>query len=320
MSQRPLSGYDNEDVTSKALGERLDEEVFLYHAQEGGAGQLVCASCDPSGARPVGVEYTQLNGKLVGGSEVWAKETWIASNVPGWTPYEIGHALYQSRYLSNSGRLFFNSNDALLDQDVNKNQDVYEFEPTGVGSCSSASPGFIASREGCLGLVSSGRAAGESAFLDASQSGEDVYFLTGEQLQPSKDRDGALDVYDAHACSSASPCPEEISEPPPCSTVESCRAAPTPQPGIFGAPASATFNGPGNLTPEPPAPPPGKASSCPSTAAPPSKACTKKQNLSKALAACKHKYPKANAKKRRQSCERAAHKRYGAKVSRKHGK
>jgi hypothetical protein len=166
-----------------------------------------------------------------------------------------------------------------------------------VGSCSSASPGFIASREGCLGLVSSGRAAGESAFLDASQSGEDVYFLTGEQLQPSKDRDGALDVYDAHACSSASPCPEEISEPPPCSTVESCRAAPTPQPGIFGAPASATFSGLGNVA-------------APAAANPPAP-LTNKQRLAKALSACRHKYKKA--KQRRLRCEREANKRYGPK-------
>jgi NHL repeat len=56
MSDRSLTGYDNEDVTSKSRGERPDEEVYLYHAPEslaGGAGTLVCASCNPSGARPV---------------------------------------------------------------------------------------------------------------------------------------------------------------------------------------------------------------------------------------------------------------------------
>jgi hypothetical protein len=37
--------------------------------------------------------------------------------------------------------------------------------------------------------------------------------------------------------------------PPPCTTVNSCRAAPSPQPQIFGAPPSATFSGVGNLVP-----------------------------------------------------------------------
>jgi hypothetical protein len=302
MSQASLTGYDNEDVSSRAPGERMDEEVFLYHAVQGAAGRLVCASCDPSGARPVGVQYEKLNTGLVGGFNVWNSKTWIAANVPGWTPYRLGHALYQSRYLSNSGRLFFNSNGALVDQDVNSNQDVYEFEPAGVGSCSSASAGFIDSREGCLGLVSSGRAAGESAFLDASESGEDVYFLTGGRLAPNKDRDGALDVYDAHVCSGAS-CPEELAQAPACVTAEACRAAPTPQPGIFGAPASATFSGLGNVS--------GSAPSAPAR-------LTNKQKLAKALSACRHRYKKQ--KKRRLRCERKAHKRYATKSKKASGK
>ncbi len=48
MSSLPLTGYDNSDVGS---GEP-DEEVFLYDAE---SGRLVCASCNPTGARPVGM-------------------------------------------------------------------------------------------------------------------------------------------------------------------------------------------------------------------------------------------------------------------------
>ena len=46
-------------------------------------------------------------------------------------------ALYQSRYLSNNGRLFFDSADSLVAADVNGKEDVYEFEPAGVGGCGS---------------------------------------------------------------------------------------------------------------------------------------------------------------------------------------
>src|SRR4029077_19860189 len=99
-------------------------------------------------------------------------------------------ALHQSRYLSNEGRLFFNSNDALVAQDINNNQDVYQYEPLGVGACPGPSATFNPAAGGCVGLISSGRASGESAFLDASESGADVVFLTGER-PVAKDRDTA---------------------------------------------------------------------------------------------------------------------------------
>ena len=48
MSERSLTGYDNRDANSGVP----DEEVFLYDAD---TGRLVCASCNPTGARPVGL-------------------------------------------------------------------------------------------------------------------------------------------------------------------------------------------------------------------------------------------------------------------------
>ncbi len=294
MSQRSLTGYDNHDAVS---GEP-DEEVFLYHAQSAGSGSLVCASCDRSGARPAGVEYAKLEAAsaLVAGSEVWPKETWIAANVPAWTPYSLSHALYQPRYLANSGRLFFNSADALVAQDINKNQDVYEYEPGGVGDCSGTSATFNAGTGGCVSLISSGRAAGASGFMDASESGGDVFFVTAERLV-AQDVNGALDLYDAHACTSEAPCLQEPTHPPACVTADSCRAAPTSQPSIFGSPSSATFSGQGNI-----ASPPG---------APPKAKLTRAQQLAKALKSCRSKYKKQ--KKRRVSCEAQARKRYGPK-------
>lgn len=56
MSDRSLTGYDNEDVTGHG---RKDEEVFEYHAPqnlEKESGTLTCVSCDPTGARPVEAE------------------------------------------------------------------------------------------------------------------------------------------------------------------------------------------------------------------------------------------------------------------------
>jgi hypothetical protein len=296
MSRRSLTGYDNHDANSG----KPDEEVYLYQAPESLATEsatLVCASCNPTGERPTGVEYAKLgngNDSLVGGDRIWRGDTWLAANIPAWTAFQLSQARYQSRYLSDSGRLFFNSRDALAPQDSNKNEDVYQYEPAAVGDCASSSATFSPATGGCVSLISSGRAAGESAFLDASESGGDVFFLTGERLV-SQDIDTSLDVYDAHVCTSAVPCFSETTPPPPCTTAEACRSAPTPQPGIFGSPSSATFSGQGNLSSPPPPPPkPG---------------LTRKQQLAKALSTCRRRYK--HSKKRRSTCEKQAHKRYG---------
>jgi hypothetical protein len=235
----------------------------------------------------------------------------LAGNVPGWTPYRLGLARYQSRYLSDEGRLFFNSSDGLVSADVDGTVDVYEYEPKGVGGCTSAPAGggvvFKAEgsfevegqkgREGagCVGLISSGASSQESAFLDASANGSDVFFLTAARLS-GKDFDTSFDIYDAHACS-ASPCfPAAVARPPACSSGDSCKAAPSPQPEIFGAPSSATFTGVGNVAPAP-APAAGVVK----------KKLTRAQMLAAALRACRKKVRHVNRKK----CEKEARAKYG---------
>ncbi len=239
MSRRPLTGYDNHDA---ATGE-ADEEVFLYHA---GAASLACASCNPTGARPQGVEYAQIEtntGHLAGGDRVWPGTTRLAANIPGWTPYASGLAVQQARYLSDGGRLFFNSSDALAPRDSNRAEDVYEYEPPAAegpaDSCSAADPTFSARAGGCIALISSGTSGEESAFLDASESGEDVFFLTAARLAP-RDEDNAVDVYDARVGGG---------EPQPTQPVQcegdGCQQPATPP--VDATPGSLTFNGAGNV-------------------------------------------------------------------------
>ena len=297
MAQESLTGYDNRD----AVNGRLDAEVYLYDA---GTGKLSCASCDPTGARPVGREYFRLepgSGGLVGGPRgIWGRSEWVAANVPGWQHTNIGEEVqdYQSRYLSDGGRLFFNTDDALVPQDVNGTQDVYEFEPPGVGTCRTGSVTFSERSGGCVGLVSSGTSPTESGFLDASEGGGDVFFVTGERLVP-QDFDTSLDIYDAHECTTQVPCRPVVGSPPPCSTGDACKPAPTPQPAIYGSPSSATFSGVGNVTP-----------AMAGGAAP--KSLSRAQKLARALKACHAKRGKARA-----VCERRARKRYAVKASRK---
>jgi hypothetical protein len=128
---------------------------------------------------------------------------------------------------------------------------------------------------GCVALLSSGESSQESAFLDASEgdgegehgkanteAGAEVFFMTAAKLVK-QDIDNVYDVYDAHECTNASPCfPEPAAEPAACNTEASCKPSPEPQPGIYGPPASATFNGPGNASPEVVPPPKKAAAKC----------------------------------------------------------
>lgn len=292
MSQAGPTGYDNRDVASG----RPVAEVYLYDAS---ANRVACASCLPSGARPVGIEYKALSvagGGLVGGDELWPSQALVGANVPGWT--NVGssfgsRARYQPRYLSDDGRLFFDTLDELVPQDRNETQDVYEYEPPGLGSCLESSDTFSVRSGGCVALISSGRAGPESAFLDASESGDDAFFLTSAQLS-GVDGDSARDVYDARRCSEQLPC---LAPPPqsaqPCSSEESCKAPPAPPASIFASPLSALAQEGESLIP-------GKAR-------PKTPAELRARRLAKALAAC----GKLKRRQRRLACRRRARRRFG---------
>jgi DNA-binding beta-propeller fold protein YncE len=315
MSNRSLTGYDNRDANPLAH-EARDQEVFLYDIVEG---RLSCASCNPSGARPHGVLDTERAGEglglLVDRPEIWITGRWLAGSLPGWTAISgvaAGFAArYQSRYLSDSGRLFFNGADSLIPQELSGEQltrtrteevegqqtqvgveNVYEYEPQGVGGCQ---------KEGCVGLISSGTSAHESAFLDASENGDEVFFTTAERLVAT-DEDTNYDVYSARVCAESSPCLKyETSNTTPCEGLAGPNACRGPEATREGAapPPSSTLSGPGN----------------PSTKAPDEGTLPKKtvkltrvQKLKRALKACRKKH----ARKKRLACERAARKKYGA--------
>ena len=71
--------------------------------------ELACVSCRPNGTRPIGpstIPGAQVNGQL-----------------PGAT------AIYKTRVLSADGnRVFFDSADSLAPVDVNRENDVYEWQ------------------------------------------------------------------------------------------------------------------------------------------------------------------------------------------------
>lgn len=123
-------------------------------------------------------------------------------------------------------RIFFDTAEPLVPQAVNGMRNVYEWE------------------DGTVYLISSGKSPENSYFLDSSENGDDVFFATSEGLVPG-DTDGAYDVYDARV-------PHPPENPP--ATAVPCEGSvcqgPPNVPAPLNPPASATFSGLGNPTPE----------------------------------------------------------------------
>jgi hypothetical protein len=228
-STAALTGYDNVDADS---GEP-DQEVFLYDASAGeGKGELVCASCNPSGARP--------RGRKVGGED--ALPFWAAAQLPTWiTQWQPGHPLSDD-----GNRLFFESFEGLVPRDNNGRTDVYEWErAASKEDCLQVQGGelYVPASSGCLSLISSGQASEDVRLLDASADGSNVFFTTAAGLLPQDP--GLRDIYDARALGGFPP-PQE---PPPACEGEACQGLLTPPDDP--TPASATFQGAGNVVEAP---------------------------------------------------------------------
>jgi hypothetical protein len=141
--------------------------------------------------------------------------------------------VYQPRWMSADGsRVFFVSLEGLVPQDVNEEQDVYEWVRPGTGGCTESS--------GCVYLLSGGTSIGQSSFLDASKSGEDVFIVTRANLDGT-DEDTAFDAYDVRLGAQHPPAE------PACSGT-GCQGIPSAPP-IFATPSSVTFEGVGNFAP-----------------------------------------------------------------------
>ena len=211
-SLAPLAGYDNSDATT---GEAT-KEVYLYDAA---AKKLLCASCNPSGARP---------------RSVATEGTRFSARIPGFeTQMHAAHVLSD-----NGTRLYFDSADTLSPADSNGAVDVYQWEAPGAGSCKATSPSYSPQDEGCIELISSGQSPIDSRFVEATADGRDVFFATLSSLLPQDY--GLIDIYDARAGgglpmpSAAASCEGEACQSPP---------APPNDP----TPGSSSFEGAGNV-------------------------------------------------------------------------
>jgi hypothetical protein len=178
-------------------------EFYLFDALASPGAAIMCISCRPNGAPP--------EGDAVIGHRDPANSA---------TPY-------QPRILvdkEGNPRFFFESYDSVLPQDQNGMRDVYEFDVS----------------TGRVSLLSSGSDSSDSYFLDADESGANVFIATRAQLV-GWDRDPLYDVYAVRIGGGvAEPALGRVC------TGEECQGPPPPSP-TMGSPASNSLVGPGNV-------------------------------------------------------------------------
>lgn len=238
----PGIGYRTAHVTPD--GRQLVFESFYdlagFHGEEGrevymydyGSG-VSCVSCNPTGA------------STVHGHGEFAE--YAHAELPN-----SSNATYALRDVSANGdRVFFESNERLVSQSTSGEiaiplytyglTNVYEWEREGTDESCPAKAGGRAS-DGCIFLLSGGTSTDMSFFVDASESGNDVFIETRAQLVP-QDHGETFEVYDARVGA------QELS--PPVCVGSGCQGSPSAQP-IFATPSSITFDGVGNFTSPPP--------------------------------------------------------------------
>jgi hypothetical protein len=209
------TGYDNLDAAS---GEAA-QEAYLYDAR---AEELLCVSCNPTGARP-----------LADNLNIPAAPVWAAARLPNpRSPLNPPHPLAED-----GKRLFFESHEALVPRDANGTWDVYQWEAPGKGSCDRGDATHWEEAGGCVDLISSGESTAASRLLDADPSGSNVFIGTQSSLIGIDF--GSNDVYDVRIGGGFPlPVAKASCEGGAC---QSPSAPPAEE-----APASASLQGPGN--------------------------------------------------------------------------
>jgi hypothetical protein len=259
-------GTASDDLPHTGVGDACTdaggcEEVYVYDAvANSGSGKLTCASCYVNANSPSQTNATFL--PLVGRGFAWLTS-------------HLNHPL------SADGRfVFFDTGDPLVTADRDGlNSDVYEYDTVA----------------GEVHLLSSGSASSQgSYFLDASVSGGDAFFVTGDRLV-GWDTDVQRDLYDARIDGGV---PEPVSPVIECMGDECRNLSHGTQ--TFGAPSSSTFAGLGDLP-------------APVTKGVGVKKRQVSRNLARALKACKKR-----SSYQRKKCEARA-RRYSTKKTSKSG-
>ena len=184
-------------------------EMYSYNPSNG---SIVCDSCNPNGQPPTADVYASQDGL----------------------------------FLTNDGRTFFSTTEALTSQDTDEGEDVYEYVDgrphlitPGTGTATAPAGESGSNGEG-VNLVSISETAG---LVGVSADGTDVYFSTYDSLIPTDHNGSFLKFYDARSNGGF----PRATPVPPCAAAEECHGAGSEPPNL---PTQGTLAGlsDGNVT------------------------------------------------------------------------
>ncbi len=200
---RDGEGLTGYDHGQGSCGSLSGQGSCEYYLYSADKHELLCATCNLGVVASASAGFDSLG------------------ELPPSTPKHLNHPLS-----SDGRRVFFNTPEALLpEEDTNGKSDVYQYDVP----------------SGRLHLISSGRDAADSHFMDASPSGSDVFFTTYERLV-GQDDDQSRDLYDARV-GGGLPSQNRV-EPAPCPPEgEGCQGPASDPPA---APQVSRFEGPGD--------------------------------------------------------------------------
>ncbi len=223
LDRANLTSYDAHGPSCRGIndGQQLGREpvdiencaeAYVYDLD---TGSFTCVSCNPSGAPPV--DDANLAGTIGGANSFFPQTTPLLSE--------------------DGSRAFFQTAEALVPQDTNGVNDVYEWENGHIYLLSSGQGGIYGQEIRSSGGGFSGIAG--SQLIGVSSDGDDVFILTTDHLLP-QDIENSEQIYDARVDGG-------FPYTPPVYGCDSgqCQGPQTPAP-IFAPPASSTFVGVGN--------------------------------------------------------------------------
>lgn len=234
-----LEHYDGTAISTVAVGAGITERLIgTWNPGNGGRESNREARISPDGSRLLFATAAPITAfDNHGLAEVYLYEgdggglTCVSCGAGAHVPVggarlrsDMGGTSLMPRNLLGDGRVVFETGDALVGTDSNKATDVYLWE-----------------RGGGVRLLSDGRTAAGSYFVDAGADGRDVFFSTTGSLVGWDTDNGGIDLYDARQGGGF---PEPAATPAPCQG-DGCQGEPNTVPAPPPA-GSGIVSGPGN--------------------------------------------------------------------------
>ena len=169
--------------------------------------------------------------------------TCVSCRVDGSSPTSDVWASANGLFMTNDGRTFFSTSDALVRRDTDGLRDVYEYVEGRAQLISSGTSG----KDVSLVLFGLNHGLFVAQFVGVSADGTDAYFSTYDTLVPQDRNGGFLKFYDARTGGGF----PFVAPPAPCEAADECAGGGSSPPAIPPGTSSASLGGGGNASRSP---------------------------------------------------------------------